>query len=47
VLWKYCRKQIAGPGFLVNVPVFMEPLAKRLPENPDKVQRFQVLLAGV
>lgn len=45
-LWKYCRKQIAGPAFLINVPVFMEPLAKRIPENPNTVQRFQVLLAG-
>jgi len=45
-LWKYCRKQIAGPGFLVNVPVMMEPLAKRRPDNPDFVERFQVILAG-
>lgn len=45
-LWKYCRKQIAGPGFLINVPVVMEPLAKRMEENPDLVERFQVILAG-
>ncbi len=45
-LWKYCRKQIAGPGFLINVPVFMEPLAKRMPENENRVERFQVILAG-
>ena len=45
-LWKYCRKQIAGPGFLVNVPVMMEPLAKRMESNPDLVERFQVILAG-
>jgi len=45
-LWKYCRKQIAGPGFLVNVPVMMEPLAKRQSNNPDFVERFQVILAG-
>jgi len=45
-LWKYCRKQIAGPGFLVNVPVMMEPLAKRKADNPDFVERFQVILAG-
>ena len=45
-LWKYCRKQISGPGFLVHVPVFMEPLAKRHQENPDVVERFQVLIAG-
>lgn len=45
-LWKYCRKQLAGPGFLINVPVFMEPLAKRRPDNPEQVERFQIILAG-
>ncbi|MDD4901149.1 MAG: lysine--tRNA ligase [Patescibacteria group bacterium] len=45
-LWKYCRKSIAGPGFLINVPIIMEPLAKRMENNPDLVQRFQVILAG-
>ena len=45
-LWKYCRKQISGPGFLINVPVMMEPLAKRMAENKDLVERFQVILAG-
>lgn len=45
-LWKYCRRQIAGPGFLINVPVMMEPLAKRMESNPNLVERFQVILAG-
>jgi lysyl-tRNA synthetase class 2 len=45
-LWKYCRKQIAGPGFLIGVPVMMEPLAKRLESNPNLVERFQIILAG-
>ncbi len=45
-LWKYCRKQIAGPGFLINVPVMMEPLAKRMKNNNNLVERFQVILAG-
>ena len=45
-LWKYCRRQMAGPGFLVNVPVMMEPLAKRMEKNPNLVERFQVILAG-
>ena len=45
-LWKYCRKQISGPGFLVNVPVMMEPLAKRMEKNKNLVERFQVILAG-
>ncbi len=45
-LWKYCRKKIAGPGFLINVPVTLEPLAKRSEKNKDIVERFQVILAG-
>ena len=45
-LWKYCRKNISGPGFLINVPVIMEPLAKRMEKNPKLVQRFQVIIAG-
>ena len=45
-LWKHCRKSIAGPGFLINVPVMMEPLAKRMEKNPELVERFQVILAG-
>ncbi len=45
-LWKFCRKQIGGPGFLINVPVFMEPLAKRSEKDKNIVERFQVILAG-
>jgi lysyl-tRNA synthetase class 2 len=45
-LWKYCRKQIAGPGFLINEPVTISPLAKRMPEKPELTQRFHVLIAG-
>ncbi len=45
-LWKYCRKNLAGPGFLINLPVDVSPLAKRDEKNPNVVQRFQVILAG-
>ncbi len=45
-LWKFCRKQIGGPGFLINVPVMMEPLAKRSEADKNIVERFQVILAG-
>ncbi|MEI6849553.1 MAG: lysine--tRNA ligase [archaeon] len=45
-LWKFCRRKIAGPGFLINVPVIMEPLAKRMEKNPDLVERYQIILAG-
>lgn len=45
-LWKYCRKQIGGPGFLVNVPAEMSPLAKTKDENSDVVAQFQPIIAG-
>ena len=46
LLWKKCRTALAGPGFLVNVPVYLEPLAKRSAHDPRVVDRFQVVLAG-
>lgn len=45
-LWKHCRKNIAGPAFLVGHPVLMAPLAKRMAQDPGKTERFQVLLGG-
>ena len=45
-LWKYCRKNLSGPGFLVNLPIDVSPLAKRDEKNPKMAQRFQVILAG-
>ena len=45
-LWKYCRANIAGPAFLVNHPVLIAPLAKRKEDNPEQVERFQILLGG-
>ncbi len=46
LLWKYCRKQLSGPGFLIGQPVELTPLAKRNPEDPRKVEQFQVILGG-
>ncbi len=45
-LWKYCRKKITGPGFLINVPVTVSPLAKKCEDNPQLTQRFQPIIAG-
>ncbi len=44
-LWKFCRKNIAGPAFLINHPKLVAPLAK---SNTDgkTVQRFQPIFAG-
>ena len=46
VLWKIVRKNLGGPGFLVGQPVELNPLPKRLKEDPRKVAQFQVILAG-
>ncbi len=46
LLWKRVRKNIGGPGFLIGVPVYLEPLAKKNSDNPKTVERFQVILAG-
>jgi len=45
-LWKYCRRQIRGPGFLVGVPKELSPLAKSDPKNPGRTERFQPIIAG-
>jgi len=45
-LWKYCRKNICGPGFLINLPVEISPLAKKSEKNPKIALRFQVVMGG-
>ena len=45
-LWKYCRKNIAGPAFVVNHPRLVSPLAKQVAGALDATQRFQPLIAG-
>ncbi len=46
LLWKHCRKQLSGPGFLVNVFWKMSPLAKRNPSDTVTVEQFQPIIAG-
>lgn len=45
-IWKYCRRSLKGPGFLINVPVMVSPLAKRRVDNPNLTERFQIIIAG-
>jgi len=45
-LWKQCRKSIKGPAFLINIPVCVSPLAKRMKDNPKLTERFQPIIAG-
>lgn len=46
LLWKQVRKSITGPVFLTGHPVEVSPLAKRRQDNPNFVERYQVILAG-
>ena len=43
---KTIRPNLIQPMFLLNFPVEVEPLAKRIPGREDKVQRTQILAMG-
>jgi lysyl-tRNA synthetase class 2 len=44
-LWKYCRRNISGPAFLVHHPKLVAPLAK-LRADGQTVELFQPIIAG-
>ena len=46
LLWKTVRKKISGPVFLTGHPVEVSPLAKRMENDPEFVERYQVIIAG-
>ncbi len=43
---KTVRPTLIQPCFLINPPVAVEPLAKRSPQNPEVVERMQIVAAG-
>jgi len=43
---KTIRPSLIQPMFLINHPVEVEPLAKRVETNPNNVQRMQILAMG-
>lgn len=45
-LWKKYRKTLAGPIFLVDMPTFMQPLAKVQPNNPELTEQFNLVFGG-
>jgi lysyl-tRNA synthetase class 2 len=45
-LWKNIRKDVAGPVWLVNTPLYISPLAKKNSDRPETTQRFQAVVAG-
>ena len=45
-LWKKYRKSITGPVFLVDIPTFMQPLAKVQADDPRLSQQFNLVFGG-
>jgi lysyl-tRNA synthetase class 2 len=45
-LWKKIRTEIAGPAFLVDIPVFLQPLAKKQEADPRLTEQFNLLIGG-
>lgn len=45
-LWKKYRKTLAGPAFLVDIPVFMQPLAKINKRDPRLTEQFNLVFGG-
>ncbi len=43
---KYARPFIVNPIFMIDHPVELSPLAKRRTDNPNYVERFQLLCVG-
>jgi lysyl-tRNA synthetase, class II len=43
---KVARPFMINPFFLIDQPIEVEPLAKRSPENPNRVHRWQILAGG-
>ena len=46
LLFKKARLKMIHPCLLVDPPVEVEPLAKRISGEPDKVARFQIIACG-
>ncbi|MBI2587737.1 lysine--tRNA ligase, partial [Candidatus Azambacteria bacterium] len=44
---KHVLPKLIQPAFLLNPPADIEPLAKRLPQSPDRVGRVQVVGCGM
>ena len=44
---KTARPKLIQPTFIIDYPVAFNPFAKRKPENPKLIDRFQLLVAGM
>ncbi len=41
------RPKILGPTFVIDYPIELSPLAKKKKDNPNYVERFQLLVSGL
>jgi lysyl-tRNA synthetase, class II len=45
-LWKKVRVTLPGPAFLVDIPTFLQPLAKTQEGRPELTEQFNLILGG-
>jgi len=45
-LWKHYRKTLAGPVFLIDIPIFMQPLAKVSRTDARLTEQFNLVFGG-
>ena len=45
-LWKKVRTTLPGPAFLIDIPTFLQPLAKIQPGKPELTEQFNLILGG-
>ncbi len=43
---EYCEKNLVQPTFVMDHPIAISPLTKKKPEDPEKVERFELFING-
>ena len=43
---EYCEKELVQPTFVMDHPIEISPLTKKKPDDPSKVERFELFING-